>query len=243
MKHWCVTEKGHTNTRRIHLHGIFYAPNGMTQFKLINILRNNWIDGYCYNGKYCNEKTINYVSKYMTKKDMDNPEYTGKVLCSPGLGAGYIKRIGKRHEWNEENTKEDYYTRQGTYIALPKYYKYKLFTEDQREQLWIYRENSGEKFVGNFKVKITDEKSEEYYNTLRKQHNEDGIKTHKDDIKEIIIKKLQNRRDKNKKSKAKKLFELYGKELRKKINNDIKLAKDIEEFKKIYEQEIYYLRV
>ena len=88
MKHWCVTEKGHTNTRRIHLHGIFYAPNGMTQFKLINILRNNWIDGYCYNGKYCNEKTINYVSKYMTKKDEDNPEYTGKVLCSPGLGAG-----------------------------------------------------------------------------------------------------------------------------------------------------------
>ena len=80
MKHWCVTEKGHTNTRRIHLHGIFYAPNGMTQFRLINILRTNWIDGYCYNGKYCNEKTINYVSKYMTKKDMDNPEYTGKVL-------------------------------------------------------------------------------------------------------------------------------------------------------------------
>ena len=43
----------------------------------------------------------------MTKKDIDNPEYTGKVLCSPGLGAGYVKRIGKRHEWNEENTKED----------------------------------------------------------------------------------------------------------------------------------------
>ena len=124
MKHWCVTEKGHTNTRRIHLHGIFYAPNGMTQFKLINILRNNWIDGYCYNGKYCNEKTINYVSKYMTKRDEDNPEYTGKVLCSPGLGAGYIKRIGKRHDWKGEETKEDYYTRQGTLIALPKYYKY-----------------------------------------------------------------------------------------------------------------------
>ena len=35
------------------------------------------------------------------------------------------------------------------------------------------------------------------------------------------------RRDKNKKSKAQKLFELYGKELRKKINNDAKLARDI----------------
>ena len=43
----------------------------------------------------------------MTKRDEDNPEYTGKVLCSPGLGAGYIKRIGKRHEWKGEKTKED----------------------------------------------------------------------------------------------------------------------------------------
>ena len=155
----------------------------------------------------------------------------------------FVNEIRKRHEWKGEETKEDYYTRQGTYIALPKYYKYKLFTEEQREQLWIYRENSGEKFVGSFKVKITDEESEEYYNILKKQHNEEGIKTHKDDIKEIIIKKLQNRRDKNKKSKAQKLFELYGKELRKTINNDQKLIRDIEEFKKIYEQEIYYLRV
>ena len=97
--------------------------------------------------------------------------------------------------------------------------------------------------MGNFKIKITDEESEEYYNLLREQHNKEGIKTHKDDIKEIIIKKIQNRRDKNRKSKAQLLFELYGKELRKTINNNLKLAKDIEEFKKIYEQEIYYLRV
>ena len=105
--------------------------------------------------------------KIHDKKRHRQPRIYGKSICSPGLGAGYVKRIGKRHEWKGENTKEDYYTRRGTYIALPKYYKYKLFTEDQREQLWINRENSGEKFVGNFKVKITDEESEEYYNTLR----------------------------------------------------------------------------
>ena len=116
----------------------------------------------------------------MTKRDEDNPEYTGKVLCSPGLGAGYVKRIGKRHEWKGEETKEDYYTRQGTLIALPKYYKYKLFTEEQREQLWIYREESGEKYVVNFKIKVKDEESEEYYNTLKKEHNTEGIKTQKD---------------------------------------------------------------
>ena len=164
------------------------------------------------------------------------------MLCSPGLGAGYIKRIGKRHAWKGEETKEDYYTRQGTPIALPKYYKYKLFTEEQREQLWIYREESGEKYVGNFKIEVKDEESEEYYNTLKKEHNAEGVKTHRDDIKEIIIKKLQNRRDKNKRSRARQLFELYGKELRQKINNDQKLAKDIEAFKKVYEEQIYFMR-
>ena len=61
-------------------------------------------------------------------------------------------------------------------------------------------------------------------------------------LKEIIIKKLQNRRDKNKKSKARQLFNLYGKELRQRINNDQKLAKDIEEFRKIYEEQKYFMR-
>ena len=164
-----------------------------------------------------------------------------KVLCSPGLGAGYIKRIGERHKWKGKETKEDYYTKQGTLVALPRYYKYKLFTEEQREQLWIYKEESGEKYVGNFKIKVKDEESEEYYNTLKKEHNADGIKTHKDDIKEIIIKKLQNRRDKNKKSKARLLFELYGKELRKTINNNLRLARDIEEFRKIYEEQKFFM--
>ena len=39
-------------------------------------------DGYKYYGRYVNEKTINYVSKYMTKKDEDNPDYISIVLRS-----------------------------------------------------------------------------------------------------------------------------------------------------------------
>ena len=81
VNHWCVTEKGHTNTRRIHLHGLFYAREGQTKWQLTKLLYENWIDGYKYYGKYANEKTINYVSKYMTKKDKDNPDYTSIVLC------------------------------------------------------------------------------------------------------------------------------------------------------------------
>ena len=91
MKHWCVTEKGHTNTRRIHLHGLFYAGEGQTKWQLTKLLYENWIDGYKYYGRYVNEKTINYISKYMTKKDKDNPDYISIVLCSKGLGANYAK--------------------------------------------------------------------------------------------------------------------------------------------------------
>ena len=75
-----MTEKGHTNTRRIHLHGLFYAREGQTKWQLTKLLYENWIDGYKYYGRYVNERTINYVSKYMTKKDEDNPDYISIVL-------------------------------------------------------------------------------------------------------------------------------------------------------------------
>ena len=41
VKHWCVTEKGHTNTRRIHLHGLFYAREGQTKWQLTKLLYEN----------------------------------------------------------------------------------------------------------------------------------------------------------------------------------------------------------
>ena len=42
VKHWCVTEKGHTNTRRIHLHGLFYAREGQTKWQLTKLLYENY---------------------------------------------------------------------------------------------------------------------------------------------------------------------------------------------------------
>ena len=188
MKHWCVTEKGHTNTRRIHLHGIFYAPNGMTQFKLINILRNNWIETY-RDWEILQRKNNKLRIKIHDKK-RHGQSRIHRESAMLTRSRRRIRKTNREKTYRDWETKEDYYTKQGTLIALPKYYKYKLFTEEQREQLWIYREESGEKYIGNFKIKVKDEESEEYYNTLKKEHNAEGVKTHRDDIKEIIIKKL-----------------------------------------------------
>ena len=83
---------------------LFYAREGQTKWQLTKLLYENWIDGYKYYGRYVNEKTINYVSKYMTKKAEDNPDYISIVLCSKGLGANYAKENQLKHRWNKEKT-------------------------------------------------------------------------------------------------------------------------------------------
>ena len=57
------------------------------------LIKEKWNYGITYTGNFVNEKTINYITKYMTKIDEDHPKFVGKVLCSRGIGAGYIKNI------------------------------------------------------------------------------------------------------------------------------------------------------
>ena len=148
-----MTEKGHTNTRRIHIHGIFWHPN---KAKLSYLLNKCWTAGYSYQGKYVNDKTINYIVKYMTKPDLNNPEYKGIVLCSPGLGSNYINRQdAKRNKYREykgehNKTDETYRFRDGSLAALPKYYKGKLYTEEETNGTAIYDDMPGEDQYGIF---------------------------------------------------------------------------------------------
>ena len=81
---------------------------------------------------------------------------TGPWDMKPMLLNGPKARMGKNGKYNIIPFRHG---TSGSYA--PKYYKYKLFTEEQREQLWIYREESGEKYIGNFKIKVKDEESEE----------------------------------------------------------------------------------
>lgn len=229
VKHWIVTEKGHTNTRRIHIHGIFYAENGHTKQSLTWLLKKQWIAGYSYNGKYVNEKTINYVSKYLTKIDEDNREFRGIVLCSKGLGRGYAERNKRKHQWNGEMTKINYHTSNGRDIALPRYYKLKLFTEDQREQLWIWRENSGEKYVNGFKLYVKTEEDLKYYRTLENQRKAEVEGMYKECISMVETKRSANR-DIRRQRYHQKLKEYYGKELRQRQRADRDLCADLNEW-------------
>ena len=133
-------------------HGLYYATHGETKWQLTKTLFENWIDGYKFYGSYVNERTINYVSKYMTKKDEDNPDYISIVLCSKGLGANYAKENQLKHRWNKKKTIITYKARNGQDLPLPRYYKTQLYTEDQRQLLWLYAEDKGTKWVKGFEV-------------------------------------------------------------------------------------------
>ena len=128
IKHWFITELGHEKTERLHLHGIVW---GIGTDKLIT---DKWNYGITFTGFFVNEKTIQYITKYMTKIDEQHKNFIGKVLCSKGIGKGYTKRTdANKHKYTKGETIETYRLRNGSKINLPIYYRNKIYTSEYRD--------------------------------------------------------------------------------------------------------------
>lgn len=151
VRHWCVTELGEEGDR-IHLHGIFFGQ------KSVELIKKHWKYGFSFIGQYCNSKSINYMTKYMLKVDIKHPEFKQIVLASPGIGSNYTDRLD--YLWQKQNYRNinvaTYTFRNGTKIAMPKYYKNKIFTEKEREIMWINNLNEGLLWIYGEKVKADD---------------------------------------------------------------------------------------
>lgn len=154
MKHWCVTELGEENDR-IHLHGIFFGQ------KSVEMIKKHWKYGFSFIGQYCNSRSVNYMTKYMLKVDIKHPEFKQIVLTSPGIGSEYFNRLD--YLWQKQNYKRievpTYTFRNGIKMAMPKYYKDKLFTEKERNTMWINNLNRGVLWIYGEKVKANDWKT------------------------------------------------------------------------------------
>ena len=160
LRHWLVTELGHTGTERIHLHGIIWTdePN--------DVITDIWKYGFVWFGSYVNEKTVNYIIKYINKVDNDHPNYQSKVLTSKGIGKNYLNEYNsKTNKFNGKQTKEYYTTNNGLKINLPVYYRNNIYDEDEREQLWLNKLDKEVRYVCGEKVDIS--KSDEAYIKLR----------------------------------------------------------------------------
>lgn len=168
VRHWLITELGHEGTENIHLHGIIFTDHKEDIEKM-------WKYGYVWDGyeeyeNYVNGATVTYITKYITKTDIDHKEYKPKVLCSDGIGAGYLKRHdSKTNRFNGKKTQDYYQSENGHRQALPIYYRNKLYSDEQREYLWLMKLDKNVRWIDGVKVKIGQEDGDEDYYKLVKE--------------------------------------------------------------------------
>jgi len=140
-------------------------------------IRPIWKYGFVWDGdkvfnkriNYVSSRTVNYIIKYVSKIDKEHPYYKTKVLTSKGIGANYVeKQKGQwnRNQYNGIDTKETYRTTTGHEIALPVYWRNKIYTEEEREKLWLQKLDKQERWICGEKIDISIN-DEEYNKTLQ----------------------------------------------------------------------------
>ena len=104
---------------------------------------------------------MNYIVKYITKKDIENIDFNGIILATPGLGKGFLKRQdAKLNVYNGYKTNTNYTLPNGIEIPLPKYFKNKLYDESQRNALWTKLLDDDEFYINGWKYKGSDKDTE-----------------------------------------------------------------------------------
>lgn len=168
IRHWLITELGHQGTENIHLHGIIWNTTPMKEIQKL------WTYGKLWIGTWVNEQTVNYTVKYITKVDNHHKTYKSRILASKGIGSNYLKNSdSKRNKYSEEKTNEFYRTRQGTKIGLPTYYRNKIYTDEEKEKLWLKKLDKEERWICGERVDISQ--NEKQYYKLLEYHRQRNI--------------------------------------------------------------------
>jgi len=201
LRHWLVTELGGTNTERVHIHGVVWTDQKQD-------IETIWKYGKVWIGQYVNEKTINYIVKYVNKIDVKHKEYQSKIFTSKGIGKNYVNREDKkRNVYKKGNTVETYRTRKGLEIGLPIYYRNKIYTEEEREKLWLEKLDKKERWVCGIKIDIS-KGDEEYYKVLDRMRKRNKRLGYGNNEKNWEKKKYENQRRNIKR--LERIKKLYG---------------------------------
>lgn len=168
IRHWAITELGGGRYEHVHIHAIMWHNGPSEEIEQIwNAEKVKY--GYVYIGKVYEGITANYIVKYMTKVDPLHKAYTPKRLSSNGIGKGYINSLSaQKNKFNGEKTDENYILPTGHKIPLPKYYRNKIYTEEEKEQLWLQKLNKEKRYVFGTEINISTETGKkEYEKTLK----------------------------------------------------------------------------
>lgn len=132
LRHWVTTEFG-DDTNRLHLHAIiFNSPISSYDIERL------WTYGFT-SSKLLTPRRIGYITKYITKNNTKfilDPDYKQRVFTSPGIGLDYCIKHGKNH--HQSVLVPFLYSNNGYVQALPRYYRNKIFSEDEREAMYKF---------------------------------------------------------------------------------------------------------
>lgn len=145
IKRYLVPEIGGEDSERLHFHGIVWPSLTEKQWEKI------WPYGIVDIGYECSEKTIGYIVKYIFKPNEKFPDYEPRIFTSPGIGISYINSYDSRHNIFKRETDTKLKTEKGMKIELPRYWKQKMYTEEEREEIYLRNLEKNEKWVDGIK--------------------------------------------------------------------------------------------
>lgn len=135
IRYYLVGEYCPTSTHRPHYHAVYYNT-GVDQYTFEVLLRHLWPEGFitvfpAYEG------AAGYISKYLCKDVLEVKSYIDEfqqhpiAIMSKGLGLSYVDRM---KSWHQDSPYDrQYYQFHGEKKVLGRYYKQKIFTDEQRE--------------------------------------------------------------------------------------------------------------
>lgn len=194
LRHWFVTELGHNGTENIHLHGIVWTTESYATIAQI------WSYGFIWprpdryiQPTFVSEITVNYITKYVHKIDHDHKTYKPIILTSPGIGAEYTNSYNASlNKYNSAETLEYYKTKSGHKISLPIYYRNKIYTDEEKEKLWLNKLDQNERWICGEKIKADN--TEEYYKLLEWYRKKSTQLGYGDDTKNWELEMYENNR-------------------------------------------------
>lgn len=174
-RYWLITELGHAGTENIHLHGVIFDSDREK-------IKDRWGDDFVFFGYSMNDTCINYMIKYVTKMDADHKYYKPKIFCSRGIGKNYLERYdSKLNTFKGGSTDESYKFKNGSKCSLPIYYRNKIYTDEEREDLWIYKLDEAKRYVLGEKIDIS-KGLKNYFNVLRDAQEKNQRLGYGDDV-------------------------------------------------------------
>jgi len=138
-----------------------------------------------------NDATMRYVLNYLDKPRLKSKELFGRVpefnTLSKGLGKVYLQS-GNMALWHKADLSERCHIplQDGMIMAMPRYYKLKIYTKEEQEVLTRTQVQKGEEAALKYDLAIAEEFGYENVNAVKAERRQDAYRQQ--------AKKLSNRK-------------------------------------------------